>query len=259
MSSRVPVVAQSILTVETAGLGEEILVGEPAWFAWLLTADTFRYDGPEGHFTARKEPASHGRGGSYWKAYRRSGGKLRRAYLGASVGLSADRLGRAARQVAGSDELPTAPTIAAVQDLPSGGVGRTEAAGEPLTPRVAHLRLLGGFELTDGDGTVVPIGSHRAQALHRVPRPPSRRPAIPSTRSPSCCGPTRRKRRRSTTSVSSSTRSVRRGRTPTLSYRRGATTLAFRTRQSRDPRDRRRHIRRRPPPVALAAGRRIRA
>ena len=165
MSSRVPVVAQSILTVETAGLGEEILVGEPAWFAWLLTADTFRYDGPEGHFTARKEPASHGRGGSYWKAYRRSGGKLRRAYLGASVGLSADRLGRAARQVAGSDELPTAPTIAAVQDLPSGGVGRTEAAGEPLTPRVAHLRLLGGFELTDGDGTVVSIGSPRAQAL----------------------------------------------------------------------------------------------
>ena len=36
-----------------------------------------------GSFIARRERPSHGRGGTYWKAYRRSEGRLHRVYLGA--------------------------------------------------------------------------------------------------------------------------------------------------------------------------------
>ena len=156
---------QNILTGEAGGSGETILVGEPAWFEWLLTADTFRYDGPDGHFTARKEPASLGRRGSYWKAYRRSGGRLRRAYLGASARLSQDRLAKAAAVLTESDRTsPRSPgSIGEVALEP--GVRRPDAAGESQTRRLAHLRLLGGFDLTDADGHVVTIGSLRAQSL----------------------------------------------------------------------------------------------
>ena len=140
MVSRISAVTQNILTVEASSAGDAILVGEPAWFEWLLTADAFRYVGPDGHFTARKEPASHGRGGSYWKAYRRSRSRLRRAYLGASTGLSQDRLAGAAARLAVSDgsSLRRARSIG-------------QAGPEPDLGPTTHLGLLGRFDLTDGD------------------------------------------------------------------------------------------------------------
>lgn len=164
MASRIPAIEQDILTLETDGSSEAILVGGPAWFDWLLAADRFRYDGPAGHFTARREPASHGRGGTYWKGYRRSGGKLRRTYLGASARLSADRLSRAAGTLAATKRPATRTRPSAVLDEPDQEARRT-AAGESPTRVKAYLRLLGGFELTDGSGNAVTIGSTRAQSL----------------------------------------------------------------------------------------------
>jgi LuxR family maltose regulon positive regulatory protein len=75
-----------------------ILVGTPAWFAWLEQATTFAFVGARGRFTARKE--RRGRTGWYWKAYRKRFGQLRSAYLGKSAELSLERLHQVAATLA---------------------------------------------------------------------------------------------------------------------------------------------------------------
>ncbi len=100
VARRVPTVRQDTLLVEREGRGEAIVVGTPNWFAWLTDATAFTFVDAEGHFTARKERPSHGRGGWYWKAYRRREGWLHRVYLGASAGLTLERLRQAAAALA---------------------------------------------------------------------------------------------------------------------------------------------------------------
>jgi DNA-binding SARP family transcriptional activator/predicted ATPase len=165
MASQISAVLHNTLTVDPDGSGATIPVGEPAWFDWLTSATTFRYSGTEGHFTARKERASHGRGGWYWKAYRRTDGKLHRAYLGPAAHLTTDRLAEAAAALARPGR-PAGHRRSAIRlgaDEPD--VHRPNTAGESPIRRPARLRLLGAFDLTDGDGNVVAIGSPRAQSL----------------------------------------------------------------------------------------------
>ncbi|MCC6629420.1 MAG: tetratricopeptide repeat protein [Chloroflexi bacterium] len=112
------------LTLPAEGAGPATLtVDTLAWRAWLADAKAFAYRGPEGHFTARKERAGHGRGGHYWKAYRRRDGRLRRVYLGQDADLTLDRLRAAAAALA------AAPT--------TGGIAGTARAGDPATPMIA--------------------------------------------------------------------------------------------------------------------------
>lgn len=165
MASRISTVLQDTLTVDPDGSGETFLVGETAWFDWLASASTFRYEGPEGHFTARKEPTSHGRGGRYWKAYRRSDGRLRRAYMGPDARLTIDRLAGAAAALAkpglpGRAGGPSTSGAAQTRD-----VHPSESVSESSIRHSAHLRLLGAFALTDGTGDTVAIVSPRAQSL----------------------------------------------------------------------------------------------
>ena len=92
----IPVVQDETLSYQRSGQDEHLLVGTPAWNAWLSTARSFAFRGALGTFTARKEPASNRRGGEYWRAYRRRNGKLHRVYLGKSEELTLDRLNSAA-------------------------------------------------------------------------------------------------------------------------------------------------------------------
>lgn len=89
--------------------GQCIAVGSAAWYTWLAEANAFRYEHAQGSYGARRERFQ--RGGSYWKAYRRVAGKLRRAYLGRSEDLVIERLERAAVLLA--DHLPMAEQPAA--------------------------------------------------------------------------------------------------------------------------------------------------
>jgi len=75
-----------------------IAVGTPAWYAWLDGATVFAFTSPHGGFTARKERS--GQRGWYWKAYRKRGGTLQRAYLGKAADLSLDRLTAIATELA---------------------------------------------------------------------------------------------------------------------------------------------------------------
>ena len=83
-------------TLEVAG--EAIIAGTTAWYAWLDGSSSFAFEGPQGIFTARKEGRE--RGGWYWKAYSRRGGKLRHAYLGKAEALTPEYLHAIALELA---------------------------------------------------------------------------------------------------------------------------------------------------------------
>jgi len=85
---RTPKVMGGILYTDDAATGTR--VGSPAWFDWLAAASTFYFESPDGHFTAHYERRQ--RGGSYWIAYRRRTGTLRRMHLGKPDRLTLDRL-----------------------------------------------------------------------------------------------------------------------------------------------------------------------
>jgi len=67
-----------------------ILVDTPDWYTWLTQASSFAFVGPSGRFTARKE--RRGRADGYWRAYRKSGGRMASVYLGKSADLTLERL-----------------------------------------------------------------------------------------------------------------------------------------------------------------------
>jgi LuxR family maltose regulon positive regulatory protein len=87
-NQRTPKVISGVLYTDDAATGTR--VGSPAWFDWLASATTFYYETPDESFTAHHERRQ--RGGSYWIAYRRRVGVLRRRHLGKPDHLTLDRL-----------------------------------------------------------------------------------------------------------------------------------------------------------------------
>jgi class 3 adenylate cyclase len=103
MARTTPHVEQATLTLGLPGAEQAIAVGSPAWFTWLSTATAFTFACPEGTFTARRERASSGRGGWYWRAEQRRGGVRRRAYLGKAEELTLAQLHAVAATLASAD------------------------------------------------------------------------------------------------------------------------------------------------------------
>jgi len=83
-----PKVISGVLYTNDAATGTR--VGSPDWLNWLAIASTFYFESPDGTFTAHHERRR--RGGSYWIAYRRRAGVLRRVHLGKPDRLTLDRL-----------------------------------------------------------------------------------------------------------------------------------------------------------------------
>jgi LuxR family maltose regulon positive regulatory protein len=111
-------VEETTLLASASG-ADAILVGTPAWYAWLEQATTFAFVGARGRFTARKE--RRGRSGWYWKACRKRAGRVSSAYLGKTADLTLERL----QQVAATLARPQSPA-----DAP---------AGTPAPGPAAHL------------------------------------------------------------------------------------------------------------------------
>ena len=101
-----PVVTGTNLHYREQGHEQIVPVGTPTWYAWLRTARAFTFCSPSGQFTARCERAGNGRGGCYWKAYYRRGGKLCSAYLGKTERLSLERLQAVAAGLTGLGAKP---------------------------------------------------------------------------------------------------------------------------------------------------------
>ena len=81
-----------------------------AWFAWLAAATTTRFSYPlfdrqvgyiVGFMTVRKERRQ--RGSTYWVAYRRRGGQVRKGYLGGSAAVTAQQLQAMANRLHGTE------------------------------------------------------------------------------------------------------------------------------------------------------------
>ena len=92
MARTTPTVEENQLRYGSPAAPQILALDSPAWGAWLAAARHFAYRGRAGRFTAQREQAGHGRGASYWRAYRRRNGQLRRAYLGQDSDLTPARL-----------------------------------------------------------------------------------------------------------------------------------------------------------------------
>src|SRR5919112_2435741 len=127
MARRIPYVANGALHVIEATREPEIAVGSPSWVAWLRESSTrsFSFSGPPGTFTARKERRVHG--DEYWTAYRKRGGRLRKAYLGKAEKLTLERLNEAASVLDTSDEDATVSSMPKVAAGEAEGVSSDEA------------------------------------------------------------------------------------------------------------------------------------
>ena len=88
-----PVVSDHLLHLPDLETGEQspVNVGSQRWFSWLVEEQntSFSFRNALGTFTVRRERKRHG---WYWYMYRKSGGKLRKAYLGKAEELTLERL-----------------------------------------------------------------------------------------------------------------------------------------------------------------------
>jgi len=101
MARTTPLVRFDTLVYQENRQNRLLKVETPEWYAWLTTVSTFAFSSNSGTFTARKEQVGNLRGGWYWKAYRKRGGKLHRAYLGKSEELTLARLNEVAAILVG--------------------------------------------------------------------------------------------------------------------------------------------------------------
>src|SRR5256884_450125 len=111
MGQNHPTVQEDMLIYQLDGRTQMITLDTSEWYTWLVTASTFTFRSPFGTFTARKERAGNKRGGWYWKAYRRRGGKLLSAYIGKLESLTIEHLHSIAAQLNREDGLMSSQVI----------------------------------------------------------------------------------------------------------------------------------------------------
>ncbi|HEV2237727.1 MAG TPA: hypothetical protein VGR57_13785, partial [Ktedonobacterales bacterium] len=132
--------------VEAAGTGapQAITPDSPAWFGWLARTPSFAFHGQVAHFTARKEQRPRGEG--YWYAYRGSGQKLSKRYLGKTGELTLARLEQVASDLAaaGADGTTAGPDARqrAIPTPPDLLLGCKIRAPQLRTHRVARAHLV---------------------------------------------------------------------------------------------------------------------
>lgn len=99
-----PLVRNNLLLVTGGdpGVASPVPLGTPQWYAWLADHSSFVFEGSAGRLNARREVR---RGGEYWYAYRRRGGKLYKTYLGRAQDLTQARLEQASARLAGQTPL----------------------------------------------------------------------------------------------------------------------------------------------------------
>src|SRR6266567_1542767 len=134
-----PIIQDGILTDLRDRFPVQIVVDSSDWYAWLQTASIFTFRGEHGSFTAHKEHAGNRRGGAYWRAYRTWQGKLHRAYLGQSEGLTLERLQSVAVMLANKGEGDNS------LDVPS-REGETRPSSEASSRARTHRRRATGAQ-----------------------------------------------------------------------------------------------------------------
>lgn len=108
-----PICDSEWLEYTVNGRSQRIAVESKAWHAWLKssTHTTFYFVSSAGTFTARREQR---RTRSYWYAYSKKAGKLRKVYLGSAARLTLKQLIQAATVLSNQLTVPT-PTTTLLQ------------------------------------------------------------------------------------------------------------------------------------------------
>ncbi len=141
MTRRIPQVADGVLHVLDPSGGPEIAVASPSWIAWLTDPATrsFSFQGPSCRYTARKEHRS--RGGEYWVAYRKQGGKLHKAYLGKAEDVTLARLEDVAAMMADRGGEVVASPLSDATSGDGGASRRVDAAATTDSRTTANDQL----------------------------------------------------------------------------------------------------------------------
>jgi LuxR family maltose regulon positive regulatory protein len=140
MTRRIPQVADGVLRVLDQSGGTEIEVASSSWVAWLTdpTTRSFSFQSPSCRYTARKEHRS--RGGEYWIAYRKQGGKLHKTYLGKAEDVTIERLEDVAAALAPYEDEAAARSPSDTTTGVTGLAGADAAATEGHTTVDDQLR-----------------------------------------------------------------------------------------------------------------------
>src|SRR5260370_28348768 len=139
MAQTPPIIQDGVLTDLRDGSPVRIVVDSSDWYAWLQTASIFTFRGEHGSFTAHKEHAGNRRGGAYWRAYRTWQGKLHRAYLGQSEGLTLERLQSVAVMLANKGEGDNSLDVPGLE-------GETRPSSEASSRASTRLRRASGAQ-----------------------------------------------------------------------------------------------------------------
>src|SRR6266496_5151566 len=148
-SHTIGVVQGMILTYQEDGGEVTIGVGAAAWFLWLEQATAFTFRDEAGHFTAHKTRAGNQRGGFYWRATRRSHGRLSTLVADdlleqeAASTLPRHLLAQPARPVQGSGLAPPFPLPGPLTPLLGREYERAQLVALLRRPEVRLLTLTG--------------------------------------------------------------------------------------------------------------------
>ncbi len=148
MAHKTPLV-EGVFLVDPGSTRPRIVVGSPEWYRWLASASSFAVAGANGRYTARKD--RRGPNDGYWRAYRKSQGKLASVYLGRSGELTLERLQRAAADLGlFVDDLNPAGSIPANRAMLAGAAQGGILTfllvddGDTRPPRDSSAQLAGG-------------------------------------------------------------------------------------------------------------------
>ncbi|QBD80066.1 hypothetical protein EPA93_30420 [Ktedonosporobacter rubrisoli] len=133
-------VQENGLVCQSPDLTPLLSVETPQWYSWLAEITAFMFTCSLGSFTARKEQATNGRGGAYWKAYRKCHGKLYRVYLGKTEHLTLARLQLAATKL--SERIAEQGTGPVKQPSRSEAHTEEQHTRELAIPQLLSSRLL---------------------------------------------------------------------------------------------------------------------
>src|SRR6266702_7993113 len=149
MGQNHPAVQEDMLIYQLDGQTQMITLDTSEWYTWLVTASTFTFRSPFGTFTARKERAGNKRGGWYWKAYRRRGGKLLSAYIGKLESLTIERLHSVAAQLNRENGLMSSQVIYAntPEDSPLPDLSTAAPVRVPQGEQASRLMKVRFFNL----------------------------------------------------------------------------------------------------------------
>ena len=120
-----------------------VVLDTPAWVGWLEAPTTASFAYPVvdpsrgyivGVMTVRKEGRQ--RGGFYWSAYRRQGGRVRKVYLGSAASLTRARLDEVARSFIAHQTPPGPGAKRATAAQATADDGAVEGPGSVTIPPV---------------------------------------------------------------------------------------------------------------------------